>query len=117
MSQANVETVRRAHEAFAAGGPEATLPFFASDLLLYAYPEWPGAAEYRGYEGLLAVLAAWTENFDAFELEFLGRIKGSSVPIRHPLGAVYSEFRDGRIGEARTFLTWREAREVGGLSE
>ena len=133
MSQENVETVRKAYEAFAAGGPEATRPFFARDLLLYTYPEWPGQAEYRGHEGLLAVLAEWTENFDAFELEVreiheagdkvvmlgetVGRIKGSSVPIRHPLGAVYSEFRDGQIGRALNFLTWREALEAAGLSE
>ena len=38
--------------------------------------------------------------------ETAGRIKGSGVPIRQPLGVVYSEIRDGRIGETRNFLTW-----------
>jgi ketosteroid isomerase-like protein len=133
MSQANLEIVRRAHEAFTAGGAEATRPFFAPDLLFHSYPEWAGPAEYRGHEGIRAVLAEFTENFDAFEIEVcelreagdsvvmlgetVGQIRGSSTPIRQPLGTVYSKFRDGRIGEQHNFLTWREALEAAGLSE
>jgi hypothetical protein len=49
--------------------------------------------------------------------ETFGRIKGSAVPIRQPLGAVYSHFRDGQIGEGRNFLTWDQAREAAGLRE
>jgi hypothetical protein len=49
--------------------------------------------------------------------ETVGRIKGSGVPIRQPIGTVYSDFRDGRIGEGRNFLTWREALEAVGLPE
>jgi hypothetical protein len=75
----------------------------------------------------------WTDNFGAFKLdvyefrevgdrvvflgETAGRIKGSGVPIRQPLGVVYSDFRDGRIGEARYFLTWQQALEAVGLPE
>jgi ketosteroid isomerase-like protein len=132
MSQENVEIVRQAHEAFAAGGAEATRAFWAPDLRLYSYPEWAGPAEYRDHEGLRAVLAEFTENFDAFEIqvceireagdsvvmlgETVGQIKGSDVPIRQPLGTVYSKFRDGRIGQARNFATWTEALEAAGLS-
>ena len=131
MSQENIEIVRQVHEAFAAGGAEATRAFFAPDVLFYSYPEWAGPAEYRGHEGIRAVLAEFTENFDAFEIEVcelheagdsvvmlgetVGRIRGSSTPIRQPLGTVYSRFRDGRIGEQRNFLTWAEAREAAGL--
>jgi hypothetical protein len=49
--------------------------------------------------------------------ETVGRIKGSGLPIRQPFGAIYWDFRDGRIGETRNFLTWREALEAAGLSE
>jgi ketosteroid isomerase-like protein len=133
MSQENVEVVRRAYEGFAAGGAEATRASFAPDAIHYPFPEWVGQPEYRGAEGLRTLLAEWTDNFDAFEFEVrelrdaganvvmlgetVGRIKGSGVPIRQPLGAVYSDFRDGQIGEARNFLTWREALEAVGLSE
>ena len=133
MSRENVEIVRQAYEAFAAGGVEATEPSFASDAVHHAYPEWVTQSEYRGPDGLRTLLAEWTDNFDDFEFEVrefrevgdsvvmlgetVGRIKGSGVPIRQPLGAVYSDFRDGRIGEARNFLTWREALDAVGLSE
>ena len=131
MSQENVEIVRRVYEAFAAGGVEAALACFAPDIVLYTFPEWPGPSEYRGHDGLRALMAEWTENFDDFELEVseirevgdkvlvlagtVGRIKGSRVPIRQPFGAVYWDFRNGRIGEGRNFLTWREALEAAGL--
>ncbi len=133
MSKENVEIVRKAYEAFAAGGVEATGASFAPDAVHHAYPEWVTQSEYRGPDGLRTMLAEWTDNFDDFEFEVrelrgvggsvvmlgetVGRIKGSDVPIRQPLGAVYSDFRDGQIGEARNFLTWREALEAVGLSE
>jgi len=132
MSQENVELVRQDYKAFAAGGADATAPSFAPDAVHHAYPEWVTQSEYRGPDGLRALLAEWTDNFDDFELEVrelrdcgdsvvmlgetVGRIKGSGVPIRQPLGAVYSDFRDGQIGQARNFLTWREALEAAGLS-
>ena len=50
-------------------------------------------------------------------LEMTGRIKGSSLPIQQPIGAVHGGFHDGLIGETRYFLTWREALEAAGLSE
>ena len=133
MSQENVAIVRQAYEAFAAGGVDATGPSFAPDAIHHAYPEWVTQSEYRGPDGLRTLLAEFTDNFDNFEFdvrelrdcgdsvvmlgEIFGRIRGSGVPIRQPLGAVYSDFRDGQIGQARNFLTWREALEAAGLSE
>ena len=133
MSQENVEVVQRVFDGFAARGVDAALPSFAPDVVLYTYPEWPGPAEYRGHDGMRSLMDEWTENFDDFEMEVfevrevgdsvlvlaetVGRIKGSSVPIRQPFGAHFWAFRDGQIGEARTFLTWREALEAAGLRE
>jgi ketosteroid isomerase-like protein len=133
MSQENVEIVRRGFEAFNARGVEAALASFAPDVVLYAFPEWPGPSAYRGHDGMRALMAEWTENFDDFELEVcevrdvgdrvlvlaetVGRIKGSRVPIRQPFGALYWDFRDGQIGETRNFLTWREALAAAGLRE
>ena len=133
MSHENLEIVRRTYEAFATGGVDATASWFAPDAVHFAYPEWAGPSVYSGAQGLRTLLAEWTDNFDDFELQFrelrdagdsvvmlgetVGRIRGSGVPIRQPLGAVYSDFRNGQIGEARNFLTWREALEAVGLSE
>lgn len=133
MSQENVEVVERAFEAFSTGGVEACVPSFSPDVVVYPFPEWPQQAAYRGHDGLRAVLAEWMDNFDDFAFhirevravgdmvllrgETFGRIRGSAVPIRQPLGAVYSHFRDGQIGESRNFLTWAEALEAAGLRE
>ena len=78
-------------------------------------------------------MAVWVENFDDFEIEvhevravedrvlvlaeMVGRIKGSRVPIRQPFGAVWWDFRDGKVGMGRNFLTWREALEAAGHTE
>ena len=128
-----MEIVRRVFDACAAGGVEAVLGFFAPDVLLYPFPEWPGPSEYRGHDGVRALLAEWIENFDDFEIEVreirearervlmlgetVGRIKGSGAPIRQPFGAIYWDFDDGRIGDGRFFLTWREALKAVGLTE
>ncbi len=133
MSQENVELVKRCYAAFAADGVDGTLAIFAPDSVHHPFPEWFERSEYRGHEELKELLAVWTESFDEFAFEIsdirdagdsvvmlgetVGRIMGTDVPIRQPLGAVYSDFRDGQIGEARNFLTWREALEAGGLSE
>jgi ketosteroid isomerase-like protein len=133
MSQENVELVRQAYEAFAAGGVDATALSFAPDAIHHAFPEWVTQSEYRGPDGLRTLLAEWTDNFDDFEFdvrelrdcgdsvvmlgETVGRIKGSGVPIRQPVGTVWSDFRDGQIGQSRSFLTWHEALAAVGLSE
>src|SRR5450755_3306505 len=120
MSQENVELVKRGYAAFAAGGVEALVVLFAPDVLMYPFPEWVEQSEYRGYDGVRKIMAVWIENFDDFTLEVCevrdlgdrvlmlgataGRIKGSGVPIQQPLGTVFSDFRDGKIGETRNFL-------------
>ena len=132
MSQQNVELAKRAYALFAAGGSEAAMPCIAPDAVLYPFPEWPGDTVFRGHDGFRALFAEWTANFDGFEMhnqefrdlgdrvlvlgETAGRIKGSDVPIRQPLGVVFS-FRDGKIAGFVSFLTWREALEAAGLSD
>ncbi len=133
MPKANVELVQRSQDLFAAGGIEATLPCFAEDVVVHPFPEWVEESEYHGHEGLRALIAVWIDNFDEFEFhaseirdlgdtvlslgETAGRIKGSGTPIRQPLGGVFSEFRDGRIGRCDYFLTWKQALEKVRLTE
>jgi ketosteroid isomerase-like protein len=125
MSQENVDTAQGAQDAFASGGIEAALAYFASDIVAYPFPEWVEQAVYRGHDGMRALAAVWTENFDDFEFhieeirevgervlllgEMAGRIKHSGGPIEQPIGMVDSDFRDGMIGEIRNFRTWRQA--------
>jgi ketosteroid isomerase-like protein len=133
MSRENVELVRFAFEEFAQGGVERMLAFFPEDGVMYPYPEWVEASEYRGEDGMRAITSVWTDNFDDYAIapeeirdlgdcvlvlgEQTGRIKGSGVPIRQPIGMVLSDFRDGKIGEGRFFLTWKQALEAAGLDE
>jgi hypothetical protein len=98
MSQENLELAKRAQDLFEAGGIEAALVCFAPDVIAYPFPEWVEESEYRGHDGLRALIALWTDNFDEFEIH-------------------EDEFRDGLIGETRNFLTWRKALDTVGLSE
>jgi ketosteroid isomerase-like protein len=104
MSQAHVELVRKAFEAFKSGEMEAVLPFYTPDVVCYPVSEWLEDPVYRGHEGALR-LTAWTDNFDdvAFEAheireveeqvvvlaELTGQIRDSGVPIRQAFGVIH----------------------------
>jgi ketosteroid isomerase-like protein len=123
MSQENVEIVRKGFEAFAARGVEGLMEnFAAADGVWYTAPEFVEASEYRGHDGLRSMVSVFTDNFDDWSLDVVelrdagdsvvaliehgGKIKGTDVPIRQPMGIVYSDFREGgQVGEARTFQT------------
>jgi ketosteroid isomerase-like protein len=133
VSQENVEIVRRGYEAFAREGIEGVIPFFTEDAVIYSIPEWPDDPEYYGHDGLRKLDRQWAENFDEFgfdvrELhdagdavvslhELTGRTKGSAVPMRMQIGAVFSEFRDGRIARQDLFSSWEAALEAAGVRE
>lgn len=133
MSSENVEIAVQSEAAFDAGGVEAVLAWFTPDVVLHSIPDWVGGPEYRGQEGVRAMAAAWTDNFDEFGFsvserrdlgdrvltrgEMVGRIKGSGTPIRQPLMAVFSNFRDGQIGEVHYFTSWPQALEFVGLRD
>jgi hypothetical protein len=49
--------------------------------------------------------------------EFSGRAKDTGSPIRQRFGVINSDLReDGKVGQARFFLDWQEAREAAGLA-
>jgi ketosteroid isomerase-like protein len=133
MSEENVEVVRQAYAAYAEHGVEGVLAFVAEDMVIYSIPEWPDDAEYHGHDGFRKLNRQWLENFDQFGfdlhelrdagdevvvlLEMTGRIKGSGVPIRQPLGGIFGDITGGLIGSVRYYLTWRHTLEAAGLSE
>jgi ketosteroid isomerase-like protein len=134
MSQENVEVVRDTMNAYnGGGGVDAMLPFIHPAAVTYPFPEWIEEPVYRGREGTRRLTEVWTKPFDEYAGEMhdildagervvwlgwsTGRIKGAGTPIRQPLGVVFSNFRDGMIGEARFFLTWDEALQAAGLRD
>jgi SnoaL-like polyketide cyclase. len=134
VSQENVEIAKRFIEAYAAGaGIESALSVFPPDVVVYPFPEWVEESEYRGHDGVRQLTAVWTDSFDDFAIEVeevrdlgdrvvilgetTGRIKDTGVPIRQPVGAVFSDFRDSKIGEARFFMAKQQTLEAAGLQE
>ena len=133
MSEENVEVVRRAFETFSSDGVEALIPFCSPDLVVYPFPEWMEDPVYHGYEGWRELLNGWTQGFEDFapEIEQLrdagdnrviwlgyntGRIRGTNVPIKQPVGGVH-RLGDGLLLEIHYFMTWSETLEAAGLSE
>jgi ketosteroid isomerase-like protein len=134
MPQESVELVRQAFEAYARNGLNAVLPFVAPDAKFYPDPNWMEDTEYVGRDGFAAFDKTQRDVFGedfAVEVreiravgarvlvltEASGRATGSGVPIRQPAAHVLSDFRDGMIGEDRTFLSWDDALKAVGLEE
>ena len=133
MSQENVETVRRMFDAFAQGGIEALLAYFTPDGVFYPDPSWMEEPVYRGRDAVAAFAKTQTEAFGDFVVEireiraegervfalteFVGQAPASGVPIRQKMVHVFSDFREGMIGEDRTFLSWEAALKAVGLEE
>jgi ketosteroid isomerase-like protein len=125
--------VRQGFHALRVGGVEALLPFFATDVVMHPFPGWPDDPVYRGYDGARKLIAAWTDNFEDWGVdvreiraagtrvvaltEMIGQIKGSGVPVRQPMGVVFSEIHENTAGEVHFFLTWPEALKALGLKE
>jgi uncharacterized protein len=134
MSQENVELVRRAFEAYGSGGIDELVQYAAPDCVFYPDPGWMEESEYHGRDAVIAFNRTQTDVFgDDFGpevhdiravgervlvlAEVVGRAKGSGVPIRQETAHVFSDFRDGMIGEDRTFLSWEAALKAVGLAE
>ncbi len=124
MSQENVELVRKATNAGNAGGLAATLPFYSEDAVWYNVSGRRPTAPRRSVATTVpAQLAAgWSDSFDDFKIisqqlhdlgetivalgEMHGVIKNSNDTVRQPMGSVVTDFRGGRIGETRFYLSW-----------
>jgi ketosteroid isomerase-like protein len=131
LSQANVEIVRKAFDAYNAGGIAGLLTMCPVDVVWHPLPEWLEDTEYAGHDGVRRLLD-WFEGFDDLAAEIadirdlggqvvvradlVGRTT-SGVPLRQGWGAVCSDFRDGKIGEWRLFRTWADALAAAGMDE
>lgn len=133
MSQANVEVVRRAWEAYNDRGLDAALDYYAEDCVCEDVPDLPDPATYRGKEGARErerhfretwVDWAWepVEFIDAGDdivvamLVMRAHGRGSGAPVEVAAAFVY-EVRDGRIVRDRAFTSRNDALEAAGLRE
>ena len=133
MSEANVEIVKRAADAFNERDVETFVALTTPDF------EWCPAMDrlieggtYRGREGIEAYFEVVSGTWKEFQLlphEFrdlgdrvlwLGRAEGrgrsSGVRVDTPLGTVV-EFRDGKMSRIRAYLDHGEALREAGVTE
>lgn len=133
IPQENVETVRRAIDAFNDRNLEAMLPLYADDVtfrLIGGFEDLMGT-EFSGHEGLREWFEDWVENLGArAEIERVRAVGGqvvvvldtvaaggaSGAPARARSGQVYS-FRDGLVCAVDSYWDHAAALEAVGLAE
>jgi ketosteroid isomerase-like protein len=139
MSQENVEIVRRVFEEFQAGmergdpGAGFDTEAVADDSEFITAVPIEGRSVWRGRDGFVEFMRAWTEDFDDYSTRVerlidagddrvvaLTRLtatgKASGVPVELNLGVV-CDLEDGRIARVRNYLSHAEAIEAVGLRE
>jgi ketosteroid isomerase-like protein len=132
MSQANVEIVRRAWEAFNRGDLDAFMADVAEDAEFEEDPAFPEAGVFRGRDEVVAYVRGFQEqmrdhHFEVEEVRDLGdkvlallheTARGASSGIgvdQHP--AFLYEFKEARITRVRAYLHRSEALKAVGLEE
>jgi ketosteroid isomerase-like protein len=131
MSEENVELVRRAASAFAAGELEEASKLLDPEVELYPPAEDPDVKSvYRGPEGARSWLENWLEAWEDFEFRLedvidagervivvfsqRGRGKTSGVEIENRLAAV-GTLRDGKLVRGDVYLDIDEAFRRAGI--
>jgi ketosteroid isomerase-like protein len=131
MSQENVDLVREGCEAFNRGDSEWIDRFVDPECEVIEARDIPGAATYRGHDGLRQALAHWTEPFTDLRVELEravddgdrviwivrqhARGKASGAPVQVRVGYI-STFRAGRLVRWE-MMSPKAALEAAGLGE
>jgi len=122
------KTKDRRRDAFTAE-IETLLSFYAPDVVCYPAEGWVPEPVCYGHEGIRRLSATWSANVEDATLnvhevrdfqqrllvlaELTGRAPVSGEPVSQRFGIVNSDLRDGgKVGEARFFLSWQEARDA-----
>jgi ketosteroid isomerase-like protein len=139
MSEENVEVVRRGLEELQSGvergdpGAAFDLGIVADDFEWILAGPFEGRSVWRGREGWVEFMRAWTEQFDDYSLQVerliaadddrvvalirqSGTGKESGVPVEWDTASV-SELKGGRIVRTANYNSHAEALEAAGLSE
>jgi hypothetical protein len=119
------KTKDRPAERFRAG-IEALLLFYAHDVVCYPAQGWVDDEVCHGHDGIRRLSSTWAANVDDAALEvhevrdmrtrvmilaeLRGRARDTGEVVSQPFAVVNSDLRpDGRVGEARFFMSWQEA--------
>jgi ketosteroid isomerase-like protein len=132
MSQENVETLRRAYEAYNQGDLDAAVADISPDSEYVPIGAVPGFRDaLSGPEGYKRILAWLRDAFDdahvdaeltdagdqvLASLTVRGRGKQSGLETTREFWQVWT-FRDGKAVHGRGFMDREEARKAAGLSE
>jgi ketosteroid isomerase-like protein len=133
MSQANVEVVRRVHDAATRRDAETVLALYDADVELdVSRVQVVGQSTYRGHDGLRRFFGEWHEAWESIDYSFeelidagdevisvvtrraRGRLSGADV--KWPLALVWT-LREGRVVRLAWFPTREAAFGAVGLNE
>jgi ketosteroid isomerase-like protein len=135
MSEENVDLVRTAYEAFARGGLDRFMEYFADDVEYYALAG-RGSLELgllHGTKAVKAWLQDWIDTFDDFSMKLVevidaggatvfteerygGSARLSGLEVRQANWTVFT-VRDRKIASGRECWTREEALRAAGLPE
>jgi len=133
MSQENVETVRKAFEAYQRRDWDGVVRDADPEIEVVQPPDFADATSYHGHRGFVEVLRWWPSQWEDFHVELAevidmnedqvvwvtrqrGRGKGSGVEVVGEVAFV-STFRDGKTIRIEMFQSVREALESVGVRE
>jgi ketosteroid isomerase-like protein len=87
---------RQGIDAFNAGDMAGMMAVISKDIEVYASPEMANAGRYRGHDGFMSWITAWTEAWEEISAEVT---ETTPVGARHIVTAIHQEGR-GRDGIA-----------------
>jgi len=133
MSQANVEIVRKAIQAWNRREADLLLSYTAPEIeWMPAGPAAVESAVYRGHDEVASAYAAVWQTWDLFQFEgsqlrdlgdsvlWLGQVKmrgrASQVELDEEFAAHWV-VRDGKLIRIQAFLSWQDALDAVGLTE
>lgn len=132
MSEANIELIRRGHQAFRDSGEEAIFEYLDPEVEVSPVEELPGAETGHGHEGFRRFFQTIRDAFGDFGWEpqefvdlgdhvlvktrFFAAGRGSGIPVEATIYNLWT-VRRGKAVRVRGYLNRAEALEAAGAPE